>query len=177
MFIPTPLLRPWVLVAPAAALLTALLSGCAPKPPDCDDPQVVDRFHRAIVDGGVNLISSNIEAAGNWRRAGADRLRAQLDAFGKSIKVELVTITTNGYDAAAKLHSCSANLMVATDGSPVQIERMPYSIQGTADGKDFVLSSPQYQLVLAGIMGAFDVYQSKARRAANSGQAPVEEAK
>ncbi|APW42012.1 hypothetical protein RS694_05310 [Rhodoferax saidenbachensis] len=166
-----------MLVAPAAALLTALLSGCAPKPPGCDDPQIVDRFRLGIADDGVKQISNNIEAAGNWRRAGANQLRAQLDAFGKSIKVEMVTITTNGYDADAKLHSCSANLMVATDGSPVQIERMPYSIQGTADGKDFVLSSPQYQLVVAGIMGAFDVYQSKARRAANSGQAPVEEAK
>lgn len=52
------------------------------------------------------------------------------------------------------------------EGAPVQIGRMPYSVQGTADGKDFVLALPQYQLVLSGIVGAFDIYNEKQKAAA-----------
>jgi hypothetical protein len=122
----------------------------------------------------VKTISDNIEAAGNWQGPLAKQLRVQLDAFGKSIKVELATITTDGYDAAAKKHSCSADLTVSMEGTPVQIKRMPYSIQGTSDGKDFVLSVPQYGLILSGVAGAFDDYTVNAERSVAAAAAPVQ---
>lgn len=149
----------------AFAALATLLTGCAPKPPGCDDPQVAERLQQAIPRDGLKLITDNIEAAGNWQRPGADRLRAQLADFGKSIRVELATITSDGYDGPAKRHACTADLTVKMEGSPVQIGRMHYSIQGTADGKDFVLAIPQYRLILSGVSGAFDIYSEKRKAA------------
>ncbi|MBX3655912.1 MAG: hypothetical protein KF686_17150 [Ramlibacter sp.] len=144
----------------------AFLSGCAPKPPGCDAPQVAERLQQGIPRDGVKLITDNIEAAGNWQRPGADQLRAWLAGFGKSIKVELATITSDGYDSSAKRHACTADLTVKMEGEPVQIGRMQYSIQGTADGKDFVLALPQYQLILSGVSGAFGIYYEKQKAAA-----------
>jgi hypothetical protein len=150
----------------ACTVLATVLSACAPKPPGCDAPQVAERLQQGIPRDGLKLISDNIEAAGNWQRPGADRLRTWLADFGKSIKVELATITSDGYDGSAKRHACTADLTVKMEGAPVQIGRMQYSIQGTADGKDFVLALPQYQLVLGGIGGAFDIYYEKQKAAA-----------
>lgn len=155
-----------MLLIPVAAVA---IYGCAPKPPVCDDPQIADLLRQGIPRDGQKSISTNIEAAGNWQRPGADKLRAELDAFTKSIKVELATITTDGYDADAKRHSCMADLTVAMegdDGTPMQIKRMPYSIQGTSDGKDFVLNVPQYGLILSGVSGGFTDYTLRDERAA-----------
>jgi hypothetical protein len=157
------------------AIIAAVTSGCAPKPPGCDDPQIADRLRQSVPRDGVKVIQVNFDAAGAWQKPGADKLRAQLDAFIKTIKVDLGTITTEGYDSAAKKHSCTADLTVTMDGAPVQIKRLAYSIQGTSDGKDFVLNVPQYELILGEVLGSFNELTVKAERAAAAAApAPVQ---
>jgi hypothetical protein len=156
-------------------LSVALLTGCAPKPPNCDDPQIADRLRQSVPRDGLKVIQVNFDAAGAWQKPGADKLRTQLDAFIKTIKVDLATITTEGYDSAAKKHSCTADVTVTMDGAPVQIKRLAYSIQGTSDGKDFVLNVPQFDLILGEVLGSFNELTVKAERAAAAAApAPVQ---
>jgi hypothetical protein len=150
--------------------LAALVAGCADKPPGCGDAQVLDRISAAIPRDAVNVISNNIEAAGNWKRPGAEQLRTQLDTFGKSIKVQVNSIASDGFDSAAKRHSCTAEVQVSTADGSTESRRMAYTVQGVVDGKDFLLNLSGYEFVLGSVAGAFNNYQMResAKTPANS---------
>jgi hypothetical protein len=142
------------------------LVACGDKPPDCADTKVLDRLREAIPRDAVKQISDNIEAAGNWKRPGAQQLRALLDEFGRGIKVEFKDIGTDGADAAAKRSNCSVAITVNTLEGPTASRRMTYTIQRTVDGKDFLLNVPDYGFLLGPIGSAFDMHTEKAKASA-----------
>lgn len=143
-------------------VLCASMVACSDRTPDCTNPEVLGRISADLPNKVVNGISSNIDRAGNWNRPGADRLRSQLDSFGKSIKVQLKNITSDGFDANARIHRCSADFEVVSVGRQPGTVRIAYSVQGTADGKDFILrTSNDYQFLLGMLSGAFDEYTVK----------------
>lgn len=147
-------------------LICLALCACADKTPDCANPEVLGRISADLPHQAVTGITSNIDRAGNWERPGADRLRSQLDTFGKSIKVQFKNITSDGFDANARKHSCSADLEVVSIGRQPGTVRIAYSVQGTTDGKDFILrTSDEYQYLLGMLFGAFDEYSVKSNLA------------
>jgi hypothetical protein len=146
----------------ATCLVIALVTGCADKPPGCADAQVLDRISAAIPRDAVELISNNINAAGNWKRPGAEQLRTQVEAFGKSIKVQVQSITSEGFDSSAKKHSCTAEVQIRTANGSTESHRMAYTVQGTVDGKDFLLNMSGYGFMLSSMAGGFDIYQMRA---------------
>ncbi|WP_395060119.1 hypothetical protein [Polaromonas sp.] len=143
------------------SLFTALVTGCADKPPGCGDVQVTDRISAAIPRDAVELISNNIRAAGNWKRPGAEKLRTELDTFGKSIKVQVKSIASEGFDPSAKKHSCTADVQITTANGSTESHRMAYTVQGTVDGKDFLLNLSGYSFMLSSMAGGFDIYQMR----------------
>lgn len=148
------------------------LVACGDKPPDCADAKVLDRLREAIPRDAVKQISDNIEAAGNWKRPGAQQLRALLDGFGRGIKVEFKDIATDGADDAAKRSSCSVAVTVNTLEGLTASRRMTYTIQRTVDGKDFLLNVPDYGFLLGPIGSAFDMHTEKAKASAAAVSAP-----
>lgn len=146
----------------ATCLVIALVTGCADKPPGCGDSQVTDRISAAIPRDAVELISNNIRAAGNWKRPGAERLRAELDAFGESIKVQVKRIASEGFDSSARKHSCTADVHITTANGSTETHRMAYTVQGMVDGKDFLLNLSGYEFVLGSMAGGFNNYQMRA---------------
>lgn len=148
------------------------LVACGDKPPDCADTKVLDRLREAIPRDAVKQISDNIEAAGNWKRPGAQQLRALLDEFGRGIAIQFKDIATDGADAAAKRSSCSVAVTVNTLEGLTASRRMTYTIQRAVDGKDFLLNVPDYGFLLGPIGSAFDMHTEKAKASAVAVSAP-----
>lgn len=142
-------------------VLSALVIGCADKPPGCGDAKVTDQISAAIPRDAVELISNNIKTAGNWKRPGAEQLRTDLDTFGKSIRVQVKSIASEGFDSAAKKHSCTAELQISTANGSTESHRMAYTVQGTVDGQDFLLNMSGYTFMLSSMAGGFDIYQMR----------------
>lgn len=151
--------RRGLVCATTAAICAVLLAGCSAKPPGCDSPQVLKKLQDSVPAEAAELVSGNIKAAGIWDRPAGLRAREQLTTFIKSVKVELGSITSNGYEDAAKRHLCSADISLTMLGNSVRTTRIQYSTQGTTDGKDFILESPQYQLILTAVGVGFVDYQ------------------
>jgi hypothetical protein len=148
------------------AAVCAGLVACGDKPPDCAEAKVLDRLREAIPQDAVKRITDNIEAAGNWKRPGAQQLRALLDEFGRGIKVEFKDIATDGADPTAKRSSCSVAINVNTVEGLASSQRVTYTVQRTVDSKEFLLNVPGYEFLLGAIGGSFDVHVEKARASA-----------
>jgi hypothetical protein len=149
------------------------LVACGNGPPDCADTKVLDRLRAAIPQDAVKQITDNIEAAGNWKRPGAQQLRALLDEFGRGIKVEFKDIVTDGADPTAKRSSCSVAVTVKTVEGLASSRRVSYTVQRTADSKDFLLNVAEYEFLLGAIGGSFDVHAEKAMSSATVPSAPT----
>jgi hypothetical protein len=156
----------WKIKSTVCLAICASLAACGNGPPDCADAKVLDRLREAIPRDAVKQISDNIEAAGNWKRPGAQQLRALLDGFGRGIKVEFKNIATDGADDAARRSSCSVAVTVNTPEGLTASRRMTYTIQRTVDGKDFLLNVPDYGFLLGPIGSAFDMHTEKAKASA-----------
>lgn len=157
----------------ACMAVCAGLAACGNGPPACDDPKVLDRLREAIPRDAVKQITDNIEAAGNWKRPGAQQLRALLDDFGRGITVQLKDIATDGADPGAKRSSCSVAVTVSTVEGLAASRRMSYSVQRTVDSKDFLLNVPDYGFLLGPIGSAFDIHTEKAKASAAVPPAPT----
>jgi hypothetical protein len=155
------------------AAVCAGLVACGDKPPDCAEAKVLDRLREAIPQDAVKRITDNIEAAGNWKRPGAQQLRALLDEFGRGIKVEFKDIATDGADPTAKRSSCSVAINVNTVEGLASSQRVSYTVQRTVDSKEFLLNVPGYEFLLGAIGGSFDVHVEKARASAVVPRAPT----
>jgi hypothetical protein len=149
------------------------LVACGNGPPDCADTKVLDRLRAAIPQDAVKQIADNIKAAGNWKRPGAQQLRALLDEFGRGIKVEFKDIATDGADPTAKRSSCSVAVTVKTVEGLASSRRVSYTVQRTADSKDFLLNVADYEFLLGAIGGSFDVHAEKAMASATVPSAPI----
>jgi hypothetical protein len=143
----------------AGLAVCAALGACADKPPGCTDAKVLDRIKAGIPSDALKLISNNIAAAGN---SGSEQLNGLLDKFGSSMKVEFKNIASDGFDAEAKRYSCAAELEISTVDGPADARRIAYSVQATADGKDFLLSIANYQMILMSMSSSFTDYEIKA---------------
>jgi hypothetical protein len=111
------------------------LVACGDKPPDCADTKVLDRLREAIPRDAVKQISDNIEAAGNWKRPGAQQLRALLDGFGKDF---LLNVPDYGFllgpiGSAFDMHTEKAKASAAAVSSAPDVTVPATSVAGRSN--------------------------------------------
>lgn len=137
-------------------VLAGLAAGCAEKPIGCADPRVLDRISEAIPRDGIKHAEGQI---GSATSEDAERARNLLVTFGKSLKVQVKNIASEGFDAGAKKYRCTADLHIASVLGPFTPRRMTYTVQGMLDGKDFLINIPEYEIVINHVYSGYVLYQ------------------
>jgi hypothetical protein len=94
----------------------ATLAACSDSPPGCADSQVTTLLRNSLVQDAFDYV----------QRGNQKAKRAELQLGG---------ITTDGYDAAGRLHRCRGTLTIvrSQSGNPISTE-VEYAVQGT-EGK------------------------------------------
>lgn len=114
----------------ANALLALALTGCGDQPPGCADAQVARSITDSFSKDAVAYVKGHSDAK---------------DEELAEVKLELVQITTDGYDASARLHSCSGTLNAVNSGATTPIRTsIRFTVQGI-EGKagEFVVRAGQ----------------------------------
>jgi hypothetical protein len=113
----------------------------------------------------VKQITDNIEAAGNWKRPGAQQLRACWMNSGAASRLSSRTSPPMAL-TTAKRSSCSVAVTSTQWKAWTSSRRVSYTVQRTVDSKDFLLNVPDYEFLLGAIGGSFDVHTEKAKASA-----------
>ncbi len=149
------------------ALVTALLSACAGKPPGCDDPAVVTTLQGLVMDPALDALDlvkpfardarssyfvGKLFAKRNWRETDRPQIEAlhqdALARYRDGISASLSGVTTDGYDSQARRHQCKATLKLQSkaSGQIMESRGVVFTVQGTA-------KSGEFQVEAAGLDG------------------------
>lgn len=164
----------------ALVFSVALIVGCGVKPPGCAEPETVALAKQMVADDVRDTIQGFADALPEPNKK---RLGELGNGFASGLKIELVNIVSNGYDANAKKYTCGGKLS-ATDaltkqGLQFDIE---YTTQRTEDDKTkFMLQISRFKQMVKELTEitflAYAAEKNKLDSAANPGQAAAEHAK
>ncbi len=145
------------------AIAAVALSGCAPKPPACDDAAVASTIHQLVMDHvtdsmdlkkpiGRDALSGYYFTALSLKAMprATDRehipglQQAALAGYTGGASTILSAVTTDGYDSQARRHSCKATIKLQSKatGQTMEVRGVPYTVQGTAKAGEFLVESP-----------------------------------
>jgi hypothetical protein len=106
----------------AAIGALVILSACSYKPPDCSSDETLDLARKILLED-VN----GKDGAGDLGEKTKSDIKPVVQEFLKAIKLEFVNITTDGYNANARIHSCHATLKITTS-SDVILKRLKFGL-------------------------------------------------
>lgn len=136
----------------------AILPACSYKPPDCSSGETLDFARKILLEGVIGH-----DGAADLGEKTRSDIKPAVQEFLNGIKLDFVNITTDGYNANARRHSCHAMLKITTSGdvklssfkigqimrgqnagelqSPYVSEvPLDYTTQAVAEKRDFLLN-------------------------------------
>lgn len=106
------------------ACLAMLLSSCSVQPPGCADSAVTSKLTKLSIAKGIE----------QWKQFYIfhERSQADLETYLSSVHFEIGAVTTSGYDASAKRHSCKAVVKMWAENRPPGTFSVSYTVQSLA---------------------------------------------
>jgi len=117
--------RRYVPFALATVLTAVLLTACSSKPPGCADEQTVSLAKEIILDRWKELTTTN---------RSQDEFSPYVVAYANGLKVEVRNIVSDGYNADARKHTCSGEVVLKTMSGATFTASRNFTSQATADG-------------------------------------------
>lgn len=153
--------RVLIILAVAAG---GLVAGCSNKPPGCADSDV----KKAVIDTALKVALTG------------DGDVPQYHAYYKKAKLELVGVTTGGYDEGARKHACGASLTITDPHDTVSIP-LTYTVQGVEGSQGeyrvaYYDSGYPLRLTLMGIAQKYMANYAEEERASAAAAASVPDA-
>jgi len=109
----------------AATISVFLLTACSSKPPGCADEQTVGLAKEIILD--------------RWKLTTGfghqDLYSPYLAVYTNGLKVEVRNIVSDGYNAEARKHACTGEMVLTTVRGTSISASHEFTSQATADGK------------------------------------------
>ena len=142
----------------ATVIAAVLLSGCAAKPPACDDAAVARTIQSLVLESALDALdlvkpiardsrssyfAGKLYSRRNWRESDRAQMKAQheqaLARYRDGISTSLSSVTTDGYDSNARRHQCKATIRIESTASSQAMEAraVAYTVQATAKIGDF----------------------------------------
>jgi hypothetical protein len=146
------------LCAIGLTLTAIVLTGCAKKPPECSDPDVLKTIQSMLVSNAKETLQTMSPYTGNETRFQDDPTKIQ-DSYYQGMNIEVVNIVSDGYNEQAKKNSCKGKLSVSLVSGKKLSRAIEYSTQRTED-KDgnFVVEVQEFAPFIQGVASDLHFY-------------------